>query len=55
MSQHMLNQFSLVLIICPQLSLLCDNRQNMLAQCALFFSSGEGGASGRSKIMVRRS
>ena len=34
---------------------LADARKNMFAQCAVFFSSGEGGASGRSRTMVRRS
>ena len=55
MCQHMLSQFALVLSFGPQFGLLGNNRQNVVAQRALFFSSGEGGASGRSKTMVRRS
>jgi hypothetical protein len=47
MRQHMLSQLSLVVSFGPQFSLFGDDRQNVFAQRAVFFSSGDGGASGR--------
>jgi hypothetical protein len=37
----------LVLSFGTQFGLFGNNRQDVIAQCAVFFSSGEGGASGR--------
>jgi hypothetical protein len=43
----MLSEFSLVLLLGSLFGLFGKDRQDMLAQRAVFFSSGEGGASGR--------
>ena len=51
----MLSQFALMVSLGTQFGLLGENLQDMLAQCAVFFSSGDGGASGRPRIRVRRS
>ena len=43
----MLCQLSLVLLLSPLLGLFGKDRQNLFAQRVVFFSSGDGGASGR--------
>ena len=53
--QHVLSQFALMLFLRTLFGLLGNNGQDVLAQRAVFFSSGDGGASGRSRTIVRRS
>lgn len=55
MGQHMLGQFTLMIFPRPHCGLLCDDREHLFAQRAVFFSSGDGGASGRWRTIVPRS
>ena len=51
----MLSEFFLVIGLGSLFCLFGKDRQDMLAQRAVFFSNGEGGASGRCSTIVRRS